>query len=423
MHKILRHVVAGLFLAGCWLPAQNVPVTNVEGESWLNHLARNFNETSMGKTGRLGPPPGLTGEESESSESELSLLLTPNTVTLRGADLYRLNCQGCHGESGLGAPPEINSVINPVRATSVALVIERMKKVGMDVSAASADEMARQSRKALLLRLHKGGEDMPPFSHLSEPEINALIAYLKQLAGFPGAQREQVTLTESRVRVGEHIAKSTCHICHAATGPNPSPEEIMEGAIPPLSKLTTRRNLPQFVDKVTRGAPVLMGAQPSLCRGRMPVFGYLTEDEAADVYLYLTLHPPGGSATAVAAVTPNPQMPPNRASIGDRQPVAADRENRQPVSLAKFALFPAVLFLFLGTVVMKCLPMAARAQHIRENDSGLCVVAGNGRAAPTKGDLGEKHLALTVREFSRSRDGIGTSPPAKVRVLCRDSKG
>jgi hypothetical protein len=39
-----------------------------------------------------------------------------------------------------------------------------------------------------------------------------------------------------------------------------------------------------------------MGASPMLYRGRMPVFYYLSEDEAADVYLYLTLYPPSQSA-------------------------------------------------------------------------------------------------------------------------------
>ena len=39
-----------------------VPVTAVEGESWLNHLHRTFDETSMGKTGRLGPPATTPGE-------------------------------------------------------------------------------------------------------------------------------------------------------------------------------------------------------------------------------------------------------------------------------------------------------------------------------------------------------------------------
>src|SRR5271169_1057829 len=114
MHKLLRFVIAGVFLAGCWLPAQNPTVTDVEGESWLNHLARSFNDTSMGKTGRLGPAPALMGEEAGLSQSEVNLLLAPTTVTLHGADLYRLDCQGCHGEAGLGAPPEINSVINQI---------------------------------------------------------------------------------------------------------------------------------------------------------------------------------------------------------------------------------------------------------------------------------------------------------------------
>ena len=35
--------------------SRDVPVTPVSGESWLAHLNRSFNETSMGKTGHLGP--------------------------------------------------------------------------------------------------------------------------------------------------------------------------------------------------------------------------------------------------------------------------------------------------------------------------------------------------------------------------------
>jgi hypothetical protein len=35
-----------------------------------------------------------------------------------------------------------------------------------------------------------------------------------------------------------------------------------------------------------------MGSPAAPCRGRMPVFDYLSEDEAADVYLYLSLYPP-----------------------------------------------------------------------------------------------------------------------------------
>lgn len=281
---LLLVVVSGL---GQWAGAREVAVTGVAGRSWLNQLNRDFAETSMGKTGHLGP----AAEDSSRWQMGLSTGAT-DAVSLRGADLYRLNCQSCHGETGQGAPPEINSVINPVRATSVAMVLDRMKATGMNMSHADAAKMAGQSKDALLQRLHNGGQDMPAFPHLDDAEIHALVAYLKQLSGMPGAEHEQTSVKEPPLRVGEHIVKSTCHICHAAYGANPSPQQIAEGAIPPLSALTGRVTLPQFVRKVTAGAPIVMGEPASACRGRMPVFYYLSQDEAADVYLYLTLYPP-----------------------------------------------------------------------------------------------------------------------------------
>ena len=275
--------------------SRDVPVTPVSGESWLAHLNRSFNETSMGKTGHLGPPAPASGETALPLQPDLAYGAGSQSLTLHGSDLYRLNCQGCHGESGQGAPPEINSVINPVRATSVALVMARMKTAGMDISRADAVKLAQQSNAALLQRLHSGGQNMPPFPHLNETEIRSLFAYLKQLAGVPGAEGEQIAVRESPVRIGEHIVKSTCHTCHSAAGPDPDAQQLWDGAIPPLSVLTTRKSRPEFIRKVTHGAPILMGAQPALYRGRMPVFYYLSEDEAADVYLYLTLYPPSDS--------------------------------------------------------------------------------------------------------------------------------
>ncbi len=291
----------------------NDRVTGVAGESWLNHLHRTLEDTSMGKTGRLGLPTSVSSEESPSWQRALSYDFSGQAVTLKGADLYRLNCQGCHGESGLGAPPEINSVINPVRSASVALIMERMKKVGMDMSRADAAELANQSKTALLQRLHNGGTDMPPFPHLTESEVRAILAYLNQLAGVPGAEKQQVAVEESSFRVGQHIVKSTCHICHNAAGPNPNPEQISKGAIPPLSTLTTRTSLPEFVRKIRSGAPIVMGTPPLPCRGRMPVFYYLSENEAADVYLYLQRYPP----YQYAVLDPvNPAPKPDQAATG-----------------------------------------------------------------------------------------------------------
>ncbi len=258
---------------------------------------------------------------------------------LRGSDLYRLNCQGCHGESGLGAPPEIGSVIDPVRATSTVLVAERMKKVGMVMSYRQTAELVSQSRDALLKRLHEGGQDMPSFHHLSEAEVRSLVAYLRQLAGVPGAEKEQVAIRESHDRIGELIVKSTCHICHGATGLNPTSTELFEGAIPPLSALPVRVNLAGLVQKVTRGAPVIMGTPSSVYRGRMPVFSYLSENEAADVYEYLTKYPPAELASldqAAQASRPDatdlPTDPPGaRATAQSQAPVA--RGQAEPVAL------------------------------------------------------------------------------------------
>jgi hypothetical protein len=66
----------------------------------------------------------------------------------------------------------------------------------------------------------------------------------------------------------------------------------LEGAIPPLATLTTRVGLPDFVRKVTKGAPIIMGTPPTSYRGRMSVFVYLSQDEAAAAYLYLSRYPP-----------------------------------------------------------------------------------------------------------------------------------
>jgi hypothetical protein len=167
-----------------------------------------------------------------------------------------------------------------------------MKKVGIDVTWNDAAALASQARGTLLHRLHKGGTDMPtPSPYLTDVELRSLSACLRELAGIPG-KKQQIPIVESPLRVGEHIVKSTCHICHASVGNNPSPQELEEGQIPPLSSLTSRVSINEFITKIMVGAPVSEGALAMPVRGRMPVFAYLTPDEAADAYLYLSLYPP-----------------------------------------------------------------------------------------------------------------------------------
>jgi len=168
-----------------------------------------------------------------------------------------------------------------------------MKKVGMDVNLNDATPLAKQARQALLERLHKGGTDMPPPDpHLSDNEVRSLLAYLRQLAGIPGAEKQQISIDELPLRTGEHIVKSTCHICHGAVGHNPTPGEILQGQIPPLSTLTSRLTVNDFLTKVLVGRPVLEGPLALPSRGHMPLFNYLSPSEASDVYFYLLTYPP-----------------------------------------------------------------------------------------------------------------------------------
>jgi mono/diheme cytochrome c family protein len=373
---------------------QATKVTAVAGESWLSHLHRTFDETSMGKTGRLGPAELEPQEQGSAWLTPVSSRPAGQTITLHGVDVYRMNCRGCHGETGLGVPPEINSVINPVRAGSTALVMERMKKSGMSMAYAEANKLAQQAQDAVLERLHKGGQDMPPFSHLSDLEIRSLLAYLRLLADVPGAQREQLAVRETPVRMGEHIVKSTCHICHSASGPNPDPQQLADGAIPPLSTLTSRVNQAQFVRKVTRGAPIMMGTPPLACRGRMPVFYYLSEEEAADVYMYLSEYPPYPWATldpalATSQSTPGPSEsdPPQRVvnvsfaagSEPAKSAPASDSADMQFVTLLVVAgvLVSLLLAGGIGFTIRECVRLSAEAKNPALADGVTRVGAAN----------------------------------------------
>src|ERR1700688_3605217 len=70
-------------------------VTAVEGESWLEHLHRSFDETSMGKSsGVYGPAAPMPSEWPLPHPAlKLSNKFTEQGTTLYGSDLYRLKCQ------------------------------------------------------------------------------------------------------------------------------------------------------------------------------------------------------------------------------------------------------------------------------------------------------------------------------------------
>ncbi len=265
-------------------------VTPVAGESWLNHLGISFDSTSMGRMGQNTPPPTVRYEPKWNQLAGSEDL--NERFVLSGSDLYRLDCESCHQPDGRGSPPEIHSLIEPIQATSAAALEERMKRAGRPITAAMAREMAASGEAAVRTRLQKGGEKMPPFDHLQGDEVEALLAFLRQLAGVPGAESHQIRVTEPYTRVGEHLVKGTCHICHGATGPGTNPEALLRNVLPSLASFPREKTYVQVLQKVRRGAPIAEGPLGQPSGGRMPVFSYLTDDEVAAAYLYLIIYPP-----------------------------------------------------------------------------------------------------------------------------------
>jgi mono/diheme cytochrome c family protein len=287
-------------------------VTPVEGPSWLRHLGLAVSETRMGQMGGTGAAPVTGRREPEVGEGGgntssllrsvmgrfLSLLRSNraqasatlgNTFLLAGADLYRLNCQSCHGPDGEGAPPEIRSLIDPVRGTSADAIEKRMKDAGHPISEAMARQLASQAEATIYDRLRHGGQKMPPFKHLRGDEVEALLGYLDVLAGVPAGARGKLLVPQSAARVGEHLVKGTCHICHDATGPGGGHMTMMRGIIPSLASFPRELSLSLVERQVQYGSSgmmMMMGGET------MPALSYTTEEEVAAAYFYLEEYPP-----------------------------------------------------------------------------------------------------------------------------------
>jgi mono/diheme cytochrome c family protein len=260
-------------------------ITPVEGDSWLRHLGIPFIASNMGRVANWGASPSSAPDQPASREGPDGGFL------LSGADLYRLNCQSCHRADGWGVPPEINSLIGPVQATSPAMIRAQMKQRGIDLDAKTANQLVSQAQAALRTRLQNGGEKMPPFRHLAREEVEALLAYLEELAGVPGAELRQISLSESPTRVGELLVKGTCHICHEASGPGLAVGVAMTASIPSLASLPIDRFPNDMIRKVREGisrpTPMMMSK-----RGEMPIFSDVTPEEVAAAYAYLVRYPP-----------------------------------------------------------------------------------------------------------------------------------
>jgi mono/diheme cytochrome c family protein len=171
------------------------------------------------------------------------------------------------------------------------MIRAQMKQRGVELDAKTINQLVSQAQASLRTRLQNGGVKMPPYGHLTKDEIASLLAYLEELAGIPGAEQKQIWLSEPSGRVGEHLVKGTCHICHEANGPGLAVGVAMRESIPSLASLPVERFPYEVIRKVREGVsrptPMMMSS-----RGQMPVFSDLTPEEVAAAYAYLVRYPP-----------------------------------------------------------------------------------------------------------------------------------
>jgi mono/diheme cytochrome c family protein len=292
-------------------------VSPVQGPSWLKHLGLTISATRMGKMGGTEAAPASGRQEPElgSGESALGQVmgrfldrflgseenasrLLDQPFQLSGADLYRLSCQSCHGPTGEGAPPEIKSLVDPAGGTSPELIMQRIEARGASIDRQMAAQLAAQATEAIRKRLAEGGEKMPPFPHLRGDEVDALLAFLRELAGAPAGEDTRMLVPESAARVGEHLIKGTCHVCHDATGPGGGHMAMMRGIIPSLASFPRELSLSSVERQVEYGSSPMMRHMGGGMMGGggarevMPALPFITGPEVAAGYFYLAEYPP-----------------------------------------------------------------------------------------------------------------------------------
>src|SRR5579864_1038304 len=290
--------------AGVKTEAPATPIASVQGPSWFKHLGLTVSQTRMGQAGAGGSVPntsakkpelmvGTSGQPGSLKPIVRRLLATLRTrpeespeilnekFTAAGSDLYRWNCQGCHGPDGSGVAPEINSVLGPVQGTSAVLTKKRMEARGIDADDEVINQVTELAEASLRDRLQHGGKSMPSFEYLRADEVDALIGHLEKLAGVPPTKRNGLLVPESAARVGEHIERGTCHICHDATGPGAGQASMKQGTIPSLASLPREHSLSGVVHQVQYGSCDVM----KMTGGDvMPAYPYFTEEEIAAIY-------------------------------------------------------------------------------------------------------------------------------------------
>ena len=281
-------------------------VAAIQGPSVLKALGLTVDDIRFGQLGGSEPPPPSARQEpmppvapargfvrgmfSRFFGWRRNAGVVAQPFVIAGADLYRINCQSCHGPDGSGSPPDVNSLVGPVEGTSADLLVQRMRDKSRPVDVPFLQDVAAGAEGDLRQRLREGGDKMPAFTYLGDDEVEALMGYLKRMTEIPEAPASDRLLTLSAARVGEHVVRGTCHTCHDATGPGRH-GMMMNASSPSLASMPEEQAFDDLVAKVREGvAPPMMMMSPG--PSKMPKLSYLTPEELGAALVYLTRYAP-----------------------------------------------------------------------------------------------------------------------------------
>lgn len=178
-----------------------------------------------------------------------------------GQEIYRAQCAGCHqsqGKGGIGLP------------------------LTSDVLAHVSDDFLRQT-----IRIGRPGRIMPSFAHLSDAQVNAVVAFIRERAGVP-ERAFSTDPVQGDAANGKVLYSQHCASCHAEDG---SGKGLGTGVT--LSRARSFLIMPAAI-----GNPGFLAAAPDemikrivtvgRIKGGMPAFAdQLSESEINDIVAHV----------------------------------------------------------------------------------------------------------------------------------------
>jgi len=188
----------------------------------------------------------FTKGEARKSKAEIN---TDESIAITGEELFQKNCIACHGIDRKGNPPAFPSLIS---------IAERMNK----------DQVTEL--------LQTGRNSMPSFSHLSEPEREALTGFL-----FGEQTNVEVATYISPINKGGALFVANCARCHKVKPDDPQPPDQKSWGMKPaiLGGIALKYGLEDFNNIVNSGPCYMPSFENLQIEDKEAIYAYLNSIE------------------------------------------------------------------------------------------------------------------------------------------------